>query len=616
MAHRTSLLVAVLIASALTTTAAPRVTRVEPPTWWAGFRVDTVQLVVEGRGLAGASASSASPLVTVLRTHPGRTETHLFVDLRIDPAAPAGDYPITLRAGGASTAFSYHIDRRVAAQGRFQGFDARDVLYLITPDRFANGDVSNDSVAGVREGVHRTEAYGRHGGDLRGIVQHLDYLTDLGVTALWLNPIIENDNGRISYHGYAATDLYRVDPRFGSNADYAALVDAAHQRGMKVVMDHVSNHVSILHRWIADPPAEGWINGTPADHQLTMHVKQCLTDPHADTTNIRNITDGWFNDQMPDLNQRNPFTATYLMQNTLWWVESTGLDAIREDTYPYADRAFLAGWGKRLRLEYPAFAIVGEAWMGEVPSVAPYLTGTRIPGQPESYCPSLADFPLYDAFLRVFESNGSITNVHTVLAQDFLYADPYRMMTFVDNHDVRRIGYLTSGDARRTRFALTLLLTLRGMPQLYYGTEIGMMGGKDDGTIRSDFPGGFPGDRRNAFDRSGRTAAENALFDWTRRLLHVRREHPALSTGKFTQYVPRKEVYFYFREERNDRILVVANNNADTTAVSLAPVMNRLTGVRELRNLLDDAAVPLTGTSVLTVPPYEALVLELRPAHP
>jgi glycosidase len=578
-----------------------RIDRVEPPNWWTGMRHNTVQLMLHGTDIGKTAAHCNSPAVRVVRTFLPSNSSYMFVDLAIGDEATPGTYNVVLTRGDDSAVVHFPLYQRADTVGRHQGFDAADAVYLITPDRFANGDTTNES--GMREGANRSHPYGRHGGDIQGIIDHLAYLKDLGVTTLWINPLIENDNPASSYHGYSATDLYRIDRRFGDNALYTTLVARAHEHGLKVIMDHVSNHCSINHPWIASLPMQEWLNGSVESHQLTRHYKRELNDVHSDSTLKRNVTEGWFTNDMPDLNQRCPYVATYLIQNTLWWIETTGLDGIREDTYPYTDQDFLSLWGKAILDEYPRFSIVGEVWINDPAFLAPYQAGSPLRKPFDSHLPSVTDFGLFDAFMKVFANRASIETIHDCLTKDILYPHPEALMTFLDNHDVRRIMSVTQGDTARTKLALALLLTLRGIPQLYYGTEIGMVGGRDHGSIRGDFPGGFMGDPHDAFTAAGRSPSQESMFEFVRRLLHLRREYPALARGTLLHRPVEKEVYVYARSLPGQRVLVVVNAGDSARTVDAASLMPLIPGAGALHGLMHGTVVDLErGASVRVKP--------------
>jgi len=607
------LLAAALCAAAhgLSVAQSMSVSRVDPPNWWTGMRMNQIQLMVTGEDLSGLSARSRSPQVRVTHVYRTPNPSYAFIDIEIARDALAGYHRIVLYNGRDSLPLSYPVLKRKPGAGLYRGFDPSDVMYLIMPDRFANGDTANDNVAGMTEEKDRAKPGGRHGGDLKGIVDHLDYLADLGVTTLWINPVLENNAPAYSYHGYAATDLYRVDPRLGSNEEYEALVRAAHAKGLKVIMDHVSNHIGIRHPWMKNLPSADWLNGSQANHQRELHWKMELQDIHGDSAVRANVTTGWFADNMPDLNQKNSFVARYLTENTLWWIETTGVDGIREDTYSYADAKYLADWAAAIAAEYPSFTIVGEVWIGDPVFLAAYQKGSQLPQSMETGLTSVTDFALHDAFAAMLAPRGSIRAVFDCLSKDFLYPDPGSLLTFLDNHDTRRVAYLTHGDVHRTLMALKMLLTLRGIPEILYGTELGMAGGTDDGTIRSDFPGGFPGDSRNAFTQKGRTPKEREIFTTLRQLLHIRKERRSLSFGGMIHFPPANETYTYLRILQNEKTLVIVNNRGGTQKVSLAQVRGYFGDAKVLKNLLTGTETS-PDTPEIEVPGNDALILGIE----
>ncbi len=551
----------------------PLVTRIDPPNWWTGMKLDSLRLLLYGDNLSGATASCSSKGVTVRRTLPASSAQYLFVDIRIAPSARPETVTLVVRGKNDTCHAAFPLYKRDTSPHRFQGFGPADIVYLITPDRFSNGDTTNDSVAGMLEGVHRDQPFGRHGGDIQGIINHLDYLTELGVTTLWINPLIENNNPDQSYHGYGATDLYRIDPRMGTNALYRDLVRAVHARGMRIILDHVSNHISINHPWMKDLPTPTWINGSIASHEFSHHAKTALVDPHFDSSTVRNLLEGWFTNEMPDLNQRDPSLAAYIIQNTIWWVESTGLDGIREDTYPYVEPSFWPRWCGAILHEYPTFNIFGEVWIGDPDFLAPFQKGSTLAPRVHPAVPGVTDFALYDEVNRVFGNGENIHLIYECLSKDYLYANRRNLVTFVDNHDVKRVLAVMNGDTAKVRLALTLLLTTRGIPVIYYGTEIGILGGNNDGTVRADFPGGFPGDKIDSFKGSGRTSAQESLFSFVRRLIKLHKSEPALAQGTLDQFPPTNNVYCYIREYQKEKVLVVLNAGKAEQTVDLSKVM-------------------------------------------
>ncbi len=589
----------------------PRIDRIDPPFWWTGMRQDTLELLITGEHLGGATVGTRSPGIRLLSSGAGGRDSYLFLTLLVLPEAREGEHVISISAPAGTASFRYTLRHRDTTQAGHAGFGPGDVIYLITPDRFANGDASNDSVAGMRERPDRAAPYGRHGGDLQGILDHLPYLRDLGVTALWINPLVENDNPSASYHGYAATDLYRIDPRYGTNELYRRLVREAHRIGLKVILDHVSNHLSIFHPWVSDPPAGDWLHGSPSAHLPPFHELARLNDPHATPGERRKVVEGWFSGAMPDLNQGNPHLRRYLIQNTLWWLEFAGIDGIREDTYPYSDQDYLNAWCRAIQAEYPRLNIVGEVWMNEPPSTASFQRGNRLAPGRNSALPTVTDFPLYEALKATFGRRESIRQVADCLSLDFCYAAPESLLTFADNHDVPRLAFLTGTDVRRWAMALTVLLTTRGIPQIYYGTEIALRGGADHGTLRADMPGGFPGDRRNAFTEEGRTGEEQKSLEFVRSLLHLRHQSQALQRGRLTQFAPFGEVYVYFRTYQASTLMVAVNNNEAAKSVSCERFRELLPEGSKLKQLTGERRGVIVGADRLDLDALSATVFEL-----
>ncbi len=576
------------------------------------MKLDSLRLLLYGDHLDGLTASVSGRNIRVRRTLPGASVHHAFVDIMIQPSAGPQTATLILKRGSNTCRVAFPILARGTSAGRFQGFSSADVLYLITPDRFSNGDTTNDSVPGMLEEVHRDRAFGRHGGDLQGIINHLGYFSDLGVTALWINPLIENNNPSQSYHGYAATDLYRIDPRFGTNALYRQLVEAAHARGIKIILDHVANHISINHPWMSDLPTSTWINGSIAAHDFSHHAKTALVDTHFDSSTVRNLLDGWFTNEMPDLNQDDPSLAAYLIQNTIWWIESTGLDGIREDTYPYVAPDFWPKWCGAILNEYPRFNIFGEIWIGEPAFLAPFQKGSTLSQRLHPVLPAVTDFALFDEINRVFGGHQNINRIYECLSKDYLYPNSDNLVTFVDNHDVKRILAVMNGDTARVRLALTLLLTTRGIPALYYGTEVGIWGGDNDGLVRADFPGGFPGDRHDCFIDTGRTPGQRLLFDDVKQLLAIRKSHPSLSGGRLIQFPPTDDVYCYLRQSPGERVLVIINAGQRERTIDLSTVMSTTHPPLIREDLMDGKT--LSPSSTLPVGPNTARVLLLTPS--
>ncbi len=544
-----------------------------------------VQLMVYGKNLNGVSASFTNSKIKVIKIHNAASADYSFIDIYIPPNAVPGNYTLKLSKGSQTENVIFQVLKRSSTKGKYQGFNQSDVIYLIMPDRFADGDTSNNTVKGMIDEYDLKSPIGRHGGDIQGILDHLNYIKNLGATTLWLNPVIEN-NDHVSYHGYAATNLYKVDPRLGTNALYKKLVEDIHADGMKIILDHVSNHVSIDHPWMKDLPFPDWINGTIKNHQMTHHDKLAFADIHRDSSTIINTTEGWFVNSMPDLNQANPYVSKYLIQNTLWWIESTGVDGIREDTYPYCNQLYLAKWAKAILDEYPNFNIVGEVWTGDAVFLSSFQAHSYYPKKFDSNLPSLTDFATYDIYTAFLQGKDNLSDIYEAFAKDFIYANPKDLVTFIDNHDVPRAMLQANGNVNKYKMALTLLLTSRGIPEIFYGTELGLKGGNDDGSIREDYPGGFPGDKQNAFTREGRTKEQNDIYNYLHKLLELRKEYKSLATGKLVQFPPADNVFVYFKNGKEDRVMVIVNDNKGQTTVNLQRFSDQLNGVKKIKDLM------------------------------
>ena len=603
-------------------TVTPNVTRIDPTNWFADMQDPTLQLMVYGKDIKFADVTTDYPNVKIDSLVRLDSPNYLLVYLNLKGAKP-GEVTLTFsNKNGKKTTKKFQLKAREMAGADRKGFNISDVLYMLMPDRFANGNPKNDVIKGMEDQLcDRNEPSLRHGGDLEGLRQHLDYFTDLGVTALWLTPVLENDRpadgGKHStYHGYATTDYYRVDPRFGTNEEYKALVDECHKKGLKVVMDMIFNHCGDYHPWakytridengktIKDYPSKDWFNSPNYGLQTSYKLTPIL-DPYASKVDMKETVDGWFVPSMPDLNQRNPHVIKYLIQNSIWWIETVGIDGIRMDTYPYADRQAMADWMKVLNKEYPNFNTVGETWVTEPAYTAAWQKDSKL-SDINSNLKTVMDFAFFD---RLSQAKNEETDdwwkgwnrIYNSLCYDYLYTDPSSVMAFIENHDTDR--YLGNGkDSTALKQAYALLLTMKRIPQLYYGTEILMNGTKTetDGNVRQDFPGGFPGDKVNKFTREGRTKAENAMFDWTSRLLHWRQTNDVIINGSQTQFIPHHGVYVLARQHNGKTVLTILNGKKADNQVDVARYAEVIGSHTTATDVLTGATVDLTKNIPLT----------------
>jgi neopullulanase len=570
-----------LTAALLALLAAPQVTKVEPPGWWPGHSMATVRLLVRGRELTGARVGSAPGVTVAGQARVSASGTSLLVDVAIDPAATTGPRRLRVDTSSGSADMPFELRAPLARAGRFQGFSPDDVVYLIMPDRFANGNPSNDDPARSR-GLHdRGKPRYYHGGDLQGIIDRLPYLKDLGVTAVWLTPVYDNvdhlnereryDGAAITdYHGYGAVDFYGVDEHLGDLAKVREMVDAAHGLGLRVIQDQVANHTGPYHPWVGDPPTPAWFNGSADRHLKNTWQTWTLIDPHASPDAQRETLDGWFIDILPDLNQDDPDVARYLIQNALWWVGMTGFDGIRQDTLPYVPRRFWADWSAALHREYPKLTLLGEMFDGD-PALVSFFQGGAARDGIDSGIDTLFDFPVFFPLRRALAEGKPLRELAVMLAHDRLYPDPSVLVTFSGLHDVSRFMNEPGATVAGRKLADTFLLSARGTPLLYYGDEIGLRGGGDPDN-RRDFPGGFPGDTRDAFTTGGRTAEEAAIFDNLRRLAWLRAQLEPLRRGRLVTLAVGEQTWAYARV-LDGQAVVVAINNGTAPAELDVPTM-------------------------------------------
>ena len=591
------------------------VLRVEPPFWWQGFEHRELQLLVHGDDVGGLSASVDYPGVSVDRVIPADSPNYLFVYLDISSSAAPGNFDIVLGNDERTLVHSYELRAKNPDPDHTKAYSSADVVYLITPDRFANGDESNDSVDGYADGLDRADDYGRHGGDLAGIAQHLDYIADMGFTQVWLNPVLENNQPRASYHGYATTDFYKVDPRLGSNESYRELVAAAREKGIGVIMDLIVNHGGSGHWWHEDLPTRNWYNLVDT-RELSTHARTTNQDPYASEFDKAAHANGWFDDAMPDLNQSNPLFADYLVQNAIWWIEYVGLSGIRQDTYPYPDKHFMSEWTRRIMQEYPHFNMVGEEWSPSPAITAYWQRGKLNHDGYESQLPSVMDFPLQmamkEALTQETKSWGSVwTPVYEMLGHDFLYPDPFNLMIFPDNHDMSRIFTQLDEDYDRFRMAMVFYATMRGTPQIFYGTEILLShpGTESHGALRMEFPGGWTDHENSAFTGEGLDEQQLDAQAFVRKLLNWRREADVIHGGKLMQFTPMGGVYAYFRYDDDDTVMVVFNRGDEARTISTERFRERLDPAATATDVLSGQSYDLS--SQLEIGPQSVLLLEI-----
>ena len=620
-----------LITLALYTTminAAVKVDRIDPTFWYAGMKNPQVQLMLYGKNIKEAEVTTDYPGATVERIVRLDSPNYLLVYLNLSGAQPG---EMTLKVDGKKV--KYQLKQREKAGAERYGFTNEDVLYMLMPDRFASGSTDNDQIKGMNAYKNdRTQPSLRHGGDLEGIRQHLDYFNQLGVTALWFTPVLENnspdsENGFSTYHGYATTDYYRVDPRFGTNEEYKRLTDEAHAKGLKIVMDMIFNHCGLEHPWVEDMPSKDWLNtpewlekakaeGAKSTNDLYLQTSYKLTpvlDPYASKVDMRETVDGWFVPSMPDLNQRNPHVITYLIQNSIWWIETVGIDGIRMDTYPYADAAAMAEWMRQLNEEYPNFNVVGETWVTEPAYTAAWQGGSKV-AKIDSHLKSVMDFSFFDKLNMAKNEETDdwwkgYNRIYNSFVYDYLYPNPSSVMAFIENHDTDR--FLGNGrDTLALKQALALLLTVNRIPQLYYGTEVLMNGTKEvtDGNVRKDFPGGFPGDAHNAFTAEGRTKAENAMFNWLSRLLHWRKGNDVITKGSQTQFIPYQGVYVIARQYNGKTVLTILNGKSTAATMQVKRYAEVIGSNARVKDVLTNRYYDLSKD--LELRPRQVLVLE------
>jgi glycosidase len=592
---------------------------VYPNHWWAGMKNPKLQLMIHGDGIADGvgNVSINYPGLKVEKVNKVENKNYLFVDLSVSPLAKPGKFQITVRKQGSPAVLAYELKPRRPGKGKqyAQGVTSADFVYLLMPDRFSNGDTANDRIAGMRDQtLNRDSIYHRHGGDLQGVLNHLDYLQDLGVTTVWMTPVLENDMPNRTEHGYAFTNHYKIEPRFGGEQAYKNLSNELHKRGMKLIQDAVYNHIGSYHFTVLDPPMKDWLHQWP-NYTQTSYKDQSLMDPYAAPSDRKVMSDGWFTRQMPDMNQSNPFVANFLTQHAIWSVEEFGVDGWRIDTYIYNDLEFMNRCNKALMDEYPAMTMFGETWVHGTANQA-YFTQNNLNIPFKSNLPGVTDFQtnLYGiapAMNQNFGWTEGVNKLYQTLANDFLYKDPMQNVNFLDNHDMTRFLSQVGDDAEKLKIGIAWLLTCRGIPQLYYGTEILMKGvSNPDGWVRLDFQGGWQGDKQNKFTKEGRTDKENEMHDWTQKLANYRKNSSAIKTGKMMQYVPDDGLYVYFRYDNNQTVMCVMNTAAAEKPVNFARYTERTTGFKKARSIVNDQEFSVNSS--FPIPAKTMWVLELQ----
>lgn len=597
----------------------PAITKVEPPSWWSRHTVNPVRLLIRGRNLSGARVKPTRPETTVSDIRINPNGTYIFVSVRISPAARPGDYPLLVETAQGRAAVPFRLNPPLDPVRNFQGINSDDVIYLIMTDRFSDGDTSNNLPPGApADAGDRRNSRSYHGGDFRGVINHLPYLKELGVTAIWLTPWYDNWNGvktcdkpwcpSTYYHGYHAIDYYGVEDHFGDLTTLRELIEKAHTLGLKVIQDQVANHVGSQHPWASDPPLANWFHGTMQNHLLEKFQNSVLLSPHANQEEVRNTLDGWFNDDMPDMNQEEPEVARYEIQNALWWTGITGIDGIRQDTIQYLPRFFIRDLSNALHRQHPRMWMVGEVFERDAAQTAFFIGGRQGWDGIDTKLDSVFDFSVWNVSLAVFTGHAPMRALRDQLKYDALYPDPARVTTLTNNHDTRRFMSLDDASLEGAMLHTAFMLTIRGTPQLYSGEEVAMEG-KDDPDNRRDFPGGFPGDRRNAFTANERTASQQRMWQWTRDWIKLRREHAAIRRGRLVDLLYDDDVYAYARQDGTETVIIAINRSAKEKRIKISAANINARNNAELRLLLGSGrTTTVTGGEVTLIVPARMAV--------
>lgn len=593
------------------------INRVEPPSWWTGMK-HPLRIMIYGEDLLNSTLTAKDSRIKVLNVKNGDNPNYVFADVKFDNGLSTGEYEFVLKNGkGKVVSFKYKIEGRKSSKKR-TSFDSSDMIYLLMPDRFANGDVKNDNVNGYPDKSNRSDILGRHGGDLQGIINSLDYISSLGVTAIWSTPLLEDNEPKVSYHGYACSDYYKIDPRYGTNELYKKYVDEAAKRGIKIIQDFIPNHCGLSHWWVNDPPFKDWINTFPkytqSNFAMTGHA-----DIHAAEADKDLLIKGWFDTSMPDMNLKNEQLVTYFIQNMIWWVEWSGISGIRVDTYPYSDKYQIAKIMNGIRNEYPWISIVGECWYHSPQEIAYWEGGNKNKDGYDSKLTHVMDFwmqdMIFEAFLKDENPNWGegMFKIHRVLALDYIYKNPYSLMIFADNHDTNRISELIKKNPSKLKMILSLLATMRGIPQLYYGTEI-MMATKDGvlghGQERMDMPGGWDGDAKNVFKGENLSNIENDILNHTRKVFGWRKTSKVIHDGKLTHYWPIDNVYVYFRYNTGETVMTIINNNVKPIAIDWSRYKENIKNFKGGIDIISEKEIKFDEK--FEVPGQTSMIVELK----
>ena len=593
-----------------------QIERVEPPFWWSDMNLSEVQIMIYGKNISQNEVSVSNGL-TIKNVQKTENPNYLFVTIDTKNVT-AQEFVFTFKNGKNTYTQNYSLKARKENSKYRKSYDSSDVIYLIMPDRFANGNPNNDNSKSTKEISNRSLPGGRHGGDIEGLIKNLDYIKELGATAVWPTPLCEDNDEAYSYHGYAQSDVYKIDPRYGTNEEYVQLSAELHQRGMKNIMDYVTNHWGWKHWMYNDLPTYNWIHQFPGYSQSNYRMTTQF-DKNASKVDSKQCMDGWFVPSMPDLNQSNPLVLNYLTQNAIWWIEYADLDGFRVDTYSYNDKDGISKWTKAITDEYPHFNIVGEVWMHDQAQMSYWQKDSKIGAiqSYNSYLPSVMDFTLHDAIGNVFNEDRQswdrgMIQVYDNFANDFLYPNPNNLLVFAENHDTGRFNEIYKSDFKKYQMAMTLIATVRGIPQLYYGSEIGMKGdkGKGDADIRRDFPGGWNGDANNAFTKEGRTAEQQKFFEFSSKLFTWRKSKEVIHNGKITHYVPDNNIYVYFRYNEKETVMVIINNNSEKQTLKTSRFKESIQNLKSGKEVLSGKIIDLNND--IEIEGKSALILELK----